>query len=583
MAYHVDQQDIDFNLFEFLKIDELLSLPNFKEHSLDLYKMVLVEAKKFAEKEMAPLNQIGDRNYCTLTNGKVQTPPGFKEAYKKYAENGFLSIDVPTDKGGQGLPYTLGFAAVEYFIGSNISLFMYPGLTRGAAHVIDTFGTAEQIELFCTRMYSGEWGGTMCLTEPQAGSAVGDAKTSAKLNADGTYFIKGNKIFISSGDHDLTNNIIHLVLARVEGDPLGTKGLSLFIVPKIWVNPDGSLGEANDVSCVNVEHKMGLKGSATCSLNFGEQGHCRGYLVGERSKGITHMFQLMNEARLMVGMQGTAVSAASYENARRYAKDRVQFGQAIINYPDVRRALALCKSLVEGMRALILYTSKQEDLAKHHTDAEVKARAKNRVDLFIPICKAYCSDMGFKVTEWALQIYGGYGYISEYPAEQSMRDVKIASIYEGANGIQALDLLARKLPMKNGELFREFYEDVSNLIERTSANSTLQANAEKLRKAVDSVGEVAMKVAEWGMSGDRVQPQLAATPFLEMCGHVVIAWLLLQQAEIADQKIKAGQASDFYQDKIRTTSFFIDEFLPQVIARKNSILKIGTVAMEMTL
>lgn len=576
MAYHVNQRDIEFNLFEWLKMGAD-NFSVFAEQNEELYRMVLGECKKFAEKEMAPLNQVGDRDYARLENGKALAPKGFKEVYQKYAENGFLTMDVDVEHGGQGLPLLLMVASMEYFIGANLSLFMYPGLTRGAAHVIDTFGTPEQIKNFCGPMYAGKWGGTMCLTEPQAGSAVGDAKTSAHLNADGTYSIKGNKIFISSGDHDITENIVHLVLARVEGDPAGTRGLSLFIVPKIWVKPDGSLGEANDVECVNVEHKMGLKGSATCSLNFGEKGHCRGYLVGERSKGITHMFQLMNEARLMVGMQGVAVGASAYESAAIYAKERVQAGKTIIDYPDVRRSLMLSRALVEGMRALLLYTSHQADVARHHGDEEIRKKQKGRVDLLIPICKAYCSDWGFKVTELAMQVYGGYGYISEYPVEQSMRDVKIASIYEGTNGIQALDLLARKLPLNGGELFRELYEEVSGDVTAWENDAQLGESAKSLKKALDAVAEVAMKVAEWGMSGDRVQPQLAATPFLEMCGHVVLSWLLLKQAALAASKSKDDS---FYTNKIVTARFFAAEFLPLVIARRKSILTTGTLAME---
>lgn len=581
MAYLVNERDIDFTLFEWLNIGALTQYDDFKEQNPDLYKMVLTEALKFARNELDPLNKKGDEVGCRFENGKVFTPPGFKEAYKKFSENGFISIDVPTTFGGQDLPMALCSMVTEFFSGSNQAFCMYGGLTRGAAHVIESFYPVDKAAPFCTKMYSGEWTGTMCLTEPGAGSAVGDLKTTAKANPDGTYNITGSKLFISGGDHDLSDNIVHMVLARIEGDPAGTKGISLFIVPKVWVNPDGSMGESNDVNCVNIEHKMGICGSSTCLLNFGENGKCRGYLIGEQRGGMKVMFQMMNEARLLVGIQGLGQGALAFEHAVAYAKDRVQGGNGrIIDYPDVRRNLAICKSLVEGMRGMIAYTGKQIDISHKSSDPAEKQHAQNRADLLTPICKAFATDMGFWITELAMQVYGGYGYIKEYPIEQLMRDVKISSIYEGTNGIQALDLIGRKLALRNGELFREFYEDVSTFAGENESHPVLGAEVVELKKAMDGIGQAAMKFAEWGMSGDRITPQLGATPFLEMCGYTMVAYVLLSQAVLAQQKLDAGSKDEFYATKVKTAKFFVNNLLPNVRMYAKVILTGDKSAME---
>lgn len=582
MAFKIDERDVNFCLFEWLDLNKLLSFEAYKDQSLDLYKMVLGEALKFARNELDPLNASGDREGCRIENGQVKAPKGFKAAYQAYGQNGFIGIDTPTTYGGQGLPALLGTLLCEVVTGANVPFSMYSGLTRGGGHMIETYCSEAIAKRFCAKLFDGTWTGTMCLTEPGAGSAVGDLKTTAKPNADGTYSITGNKIFISGGDHDLTENIIHTVLARVEGDAPGTKGISLFIVPKYWVNDDGSVGEANDVSCVNIEHKMGIKASSTCSLNFGENGKCRGILVGERSKGMKYMFQMMNEARLYCGLQGEAIAGTAYENALAYAKERVQGGgTAIINYPDVRRNLAFCKAYVEGMRALLYYTAHFIDIAHRSPDPAEKERAQNRADLMTPICKAYCSDHGFKVTEIAMQVYGGYGYCSEYPIEQYMRDCKISSIYEGTNGIQALDLLGRKLSAKQGQLFRELYEDLSGFAAKHENHDTLKEEILALKSNLDTVGQTAMAFAEWGMGGDQVSPMLSATPFLEMCGHVMLAYFLLDQAVLADKKIKAGEKDVHYKNKIKTARFFVRHILPEVKMHAKTILARDKTAMEM--
>lgn len=581
MTYLVDDKDIHFNLFDWLKIDERLNFAAFQSFSKDVREMILSEALKFAQNELAPLNKSADQEGCRIEKGQVFTPRGFKEAYQKFAQNGFIAPDINPQFGGQGLSYTLSAVLSEYFCGANVPFAMYAGLTRGAANLIETFASDKLKNIFCEKMYTGVWGGTMCLTEPQAGSAVGDLTTSAKKYTDDTYQIKGNKIFISCGDHDLTENIIHLVLARVEGDPKGTKGLSLFIVPKIWVHEDGKFGDKNDVSCINIEEKMGIHASSTCSLNFGENGKCLGYLVGKQSEGIKYMFQMMNEARLLCGLQGVSVAGTAFENALAYAKERVQGqGKKIIEYPDVRRNLSLCKALVEGSRVLIHYTAMQIDMAKHLTDNKIKQRTQNRADLLTPICKAYCSDWAFRVTEIAMQVLGGYGYIAEYPIEQYMRDVKISSLYEGTNGIQALDLLGRKLPFNNGQLFQEFYEDLSEFIDQNHQNPELKTDISEFKKALDTVGQVAMQLAQWGLSGDKIKPQLGATPFLEICGHVVIAYLLLDRALVAQKKLKTGINDSFYRDKIRVAQFFVRHLLPRTRMHAKSILTGDQTAME---
>lgn len=573
MAFFIDERDFHFTLFEYLNFGQLTGFDPYREQTEDLYKMVLGEVHKFVAAEVDPIHAKGDRQGCVLKDGQVHVPDGYKEAYQKLAANGILGMDVSASLGGQGLPHSLLMAAFELITGADVSFAMYVGLTRGAAHVIETFGTEKLKQQFCVPMYAGQWAGTMCLTEPGAGSAVGDLKTKATPQGDGTFLITGNKIFISSGDHQLTENIIHLVLARVEGDPAGTKGISLFAVPKIWVNDAGGLGVPNDVQCVNVEHKMGIKAQSTCSLNFGEKGQCRGYLIGSQSQGMKYMFKLMNEARLLTGMQGMALAGCAYENARRYALERIQGGgQKIIEYPDVRRNLALCKAWVEGMRGLLYKTALCIDLSEIVGDALQAKKLRNYVELTVPVCKAYCSDFGFKVTELAMQVYGGYGYIAEYPMEQYMRDAKIASIYEGTNGIQALDLMGRKLPKEGGKLFREFYEDTVQLISRLQNLASLKEAAQNLQQALDTVAQVAMKMAEHGMGGKTEMPMLSATPFLEMCGHVMVARVLLEQAEIADGKTKEGNSDRFYANKIKTACFFASQILPLTEARSKGIL-----------
>lgn len=601
-TFPINMRDIRFVLYEQLGIERLCEFDKFKDFSKETFDMVLEEAAKLAAEVIAPLNSISDKEGCTFEKGKVKVPAAFHEAFKKYCEGGWIAASVDAEAGGQGLPESVGIAAAEMFVGACCSFTTYPGLTRGAANLIQSFGTPAQKELFLGKMYSGQWTGTMCLTEPQAGSAVGDIKTMAKKDGD-HYLIQGTKIFITAGEHDLAENIIHAVLARTENAPPGVKGLSLFIVPKIRINFDGSLGEPNDVNCGGIEHKMGIKGSATCTLNFGDEGKCHGYLLGQEGQGIQLMFQMMNEARLGVGLQGFALGNLAYLYALKYAKERIQGVEItrmkdptaprvpIIKHPDVRRMLMTMKAYTEGLRALIYRTAYYADLAKVATDPQEKEFCENMVDLMIPVVKAYSTDIAFRLTEWAIQIHGGYGYCGEYPVEQLCRDVKITSIYEGTNGIQAMDLVGRKLSLKKGALFLGWMKEINGFIEKYKNHAHLGSAVSQLEQAKNTLINVAMQFGKAAAGGDILFPMLYACPFLEMFGEVELAYLLLQQALIAEDKLQAifakhgastpeaqnkliaeqGEAA-FYKGKVFNAEFFVANILPQGQGRAATIL-----------
>ncbi|MGQ9694517.1 MAG: acyl-CoA dehydrogenase [Thermodesulfobacteriota bacterium] len=601
-TFPINMRDIRFVLYEQLGIERLCEFDKFKDFSKETFDMVLEEAAKLAAEVIAPLNSISDKEGCTFEKGKVKVPAAFHEAFKKYCEGGWIAASVDAEAGGQGLPESVGIAAAEMFVGACCSFTTYPGLTRGAANLIQSFGTPAQKELFLGNMYSGKWTGTMCLTEPQAGSAVGDIKTMAKKDGD-HYLIQGTKIFITAGEHDLAENIIHAVLARTENAPPGVKGLSLFIVPKIRINSDGSLGEPNDVNCGGIEHKMGIKGSATCTLNFGDEGKCHGYLLGQEGQGIQLMFQMMNEARLGVGLQGFALGNLAYLFALKYAKERIQGVEItrmkdptaprvpIIKHPDVRRMLMTMKAYTEGLRALIYRTAYYADLAKVATDPQEKEFCENMVDLMIPVVKAYSTDIAFRLTEWAIQIHGGYGYCGEYPVEQLCRDVKITSIYEGTNGIQAMDLVGRKLSLKKGALFLGWMKEINGFIENYKNHAHLGSAVSQLEQAKNTLINVAMQFGKAAAGGDILFPMLYACPFLEMFGEVELAYLLLQQALIAEDRLQAifakhgastpeaqnkliaeqGEAA-FYKGKVFNAEFFVANILPQGQGRATTIL-----------
>jgi len=601
-TFPINMRDIKFILYEQLGIERLCQFEKFKDYSRETFDMVLEEGAKIATEVIAPLNSISDKEGCTYEKGKVKVPEAFHEAFKKYCEGGWIAASVDAEAGGQGLPESIALATAEMFVSASCSFTTYPGLTRGCANLIESFGTPEQKALYLEKMYSGQWTGTMCLTESQAGSAVGDVKSMAKKEGD-HYLIQGTKIFITAGDHNLTENIIHAVLARTENAPAGIKGLSLFIVPKVRINADGSLGAPNDVNCSGIEHKMGLKGSSTATLNFGDEGKCQGYILGQEGQGIQLMFQMMNEARLGVGLQGFAVGNTAYLYALKYAKERIQGVEiekmkdpnaprvAIINHPDVRRMLLTMKSYAEGLRALIYRTAYYADLAKVATDPKEKENCENMIDLLIPIVKAYSTDIAFRLTEWAIQVHGGYGYCGEYPVEQLCRDVKITSIYEGTNGIQAMDLVGRKLSMKKGTLVMGWMKEINEFIEKHRAHPAFGPAIAQLEKAKNILVNVSMHFAKVAAGGDRLYPMLHACLYLEMFGETELAYLLLHQAIIAKDKVdaifqKAGAASPeaqakvmednadaaFYTGKIHTAEFFVNNILPQGQGKSSTIL-----------
>ena len=587
--YKADLREFQFLLFEQFKLGDLLGKAPYEAWGAEEVKSSLAECYRFAREVLGPLNVVGDMQGCRLENGHVITPTGFKDAWKKLYEAGWKSISVPAELGGAGAPRTLQILIEEILSGANAAFNMYSGLAYGAAEVIEQFGTPEQKKNFAENMFGGKWGGTMCLTEPHAGTDVGSAKTSATRNADGSYAVRGTKIYISGGDHDLAENIIHLVLARVEGAPAGTKGLTLFIVPKLAIKADGSLGESNDVSVGALEHKMGINGSATCVLNFGDNGKCIGWPVGGEEKinqGMPQMFKLMNAARISVGVQGVAVASSAFLNALDYAKDRKQGASithwkdataprvAILEHADVRRMLLHMKAMVEGIRALAVKLTMHQDQAdknKGSKDAdEEKQRAyhQGQVDLLVPLVKAYGSDQGFRVCEIAIQTYGGAGYTRDYPVEQYCRDAKIFSIYEGTNHIQAMDLVGRKLGQAGGANLQAFLGDIAKFVAANAAHPTLGPAVKRLGAGMDAVAGTAMRLLMWFQSGQLALVPLSANRFCEMMSELTVGWQLLEGAVVAEQamgKVAEGHPdAAFYAGKVQAALYFARNVLPGV-------------------
>ncbi|MDT8274110.1 MAG: acyl-CoA dehydrogenase family protein, partial [Desulfomonilia bacterium] len=503
----VDERDMGFILHEVFKIgEELLGKPPFDYHDADMVNMVISQAAKLTENDIAPSypDEVQRKPVeAVFKDGKVYVPEAYHRLYQLYCEGGWMTVSDSPEVGGQGFPAIVGAVAAHFFLSGNQAFLMYAGLTHGAARLVEDFFQHPLRDIILEKMYTGVWAGTMCLTEPGAGSDVGALKTTAKRNPDGTFSITGTKSFISSGDHDLTENIIHPVLARIEGDPAGTKGISIFLVPKIKINEDGTLGEPNDMSTGNIESKMGIHGNATCTLNFGENGKCIGYLMGEEREGMKIMFHMMNEERQGVGMMGVAMSSAAYLHALAYAKERFQGVSVmemknpdakqvtIINHPDVRRMLLKMKSITEGIRVLALYCYYVMDRKKVATTEEDTDKWQGMIEMFTPIVKAYCTDMADIVTILAIQTYGGYGYCREYPVEQMFRDNKINAIYEGTNGIQALDLLGRKLGAKKGMYFMNLLGETQAEIGKAKNNDNLKEEAALVETALNKCAEAA--------------------------------------------------------------------------------------------
>jgi alkylation response protein AidB-like acyl-CoA dehydrogenase len=601
VGYQADMRDVKFQLFEWLPTSELLKRARFSQWETGDVEMVLEEALKLAKEQLAPCNRDGDQVGARFEDGKVSMPPSYHPVYKTFCEAGWVgSINNP-EFGGMGLPEVVGTGINEFFFGANMALSLTSLLTRGTGYLIEKFGTDEMRSLFCERLYSGRWAGTMCLTESQAGSEVGASKTRAVKQANGRYLISGEKIFITSGDQDMTENIIHAVLARTPGSPEGTSGLSLFIIPKVRVNPDGSLGEPNDVACSNIEHKLGIHGSPTCTLVFGTNDGCEGFLLGEEQHGMKLMFHMMNPARIEVGLQGESMAAAAYQAALDYARTRLQGRHwtklrdhsapqvPIIEHPDVRRMLFTSYAYVQAMRALLMRTSYFIDMSRV-TEGEEQERYQSWVEVLTPICKAWASDWGFRVSEWCLQVFGGYGYTEEYPASQYLRDAKIASIYEGTNGIQALDLVARKLPAKRGQPVRELLGMAEQTFKKLRADKQLMEPAWMLGAALKQIEDISKGL---GKRPDAAMVVLLnSVPFLDMIGDVLGAHFLLDQAVIARTRLQAILAergvtpesngdyksllaedpdAAFYHNKVQSAIHFCYRVLPHVTARAVAI------------
>jgi len=586
--YKADLRELRFLLFEQFGLDDLLGQEPFDDWGPDEVKMVLDECYRFATEVVGPLNQLGDQQGCRVEDGQVYTPQEFEKAWKTLYEQGWRVLSVPEELGGQGAPSTLQAVAEEMMSGANPAFMMYPGLTHGAAELIAHHGTPKQVEQWAKPMFTGEIGGTMCLSEPQAGSDVGAAKTTAKPIGDGVYAITGTKVWISAGDHQLADNIAHLVLARIDGAEAGTKGLSLFIVPK--KRPDGT---HNDVTVAGIEHKMGLNASATCQLVFGENDGCHGYLVGGvEHQGMRQMFTMMNFARIGVGIQGLAVAGAAYLNALDYAKERKQGASvdhwkdptaprvAIIDHPDVRRMLLDMKSRVEGIRALIVKLTMHQDRVRvlAGKDDASAAYHKGQVELLTPLVKAYSSDQAYQIAETAIQVYGGSGYVRDFPVEQAARDSKVFSIYEGTNHIQALDLVGRKLGQAGGKHAQEFFADVATTVSALGEHPQLGKAAKQLAKAQEAVGGAAFQLLGWFKGGEMQKVPLNANLFLEMMSEVAVGWLLLEGAAIAIEKMdelpEEHPDRAFYEGKKASALYFANNVLPLVVAR-SKVLGLG--------
>jgi alkylation response protein AidB-like acyl-CoA dehydrogenase len=590
-----ERRDIDFVIWEQMNGEEIIKNGNYDGFNRKVCDMMITEARKLAINEVLPTMQDGDRIGVHLDNGVVQVPESYRKPFGILKQGEWGNLTIPEKMGGQGAPAFIGDAVSEYFMAANWSLYSYLTMGNGTAHMIALYGTPEQKEKYVKKLTSGQWGGTMLLTESNAGSDVGALETSAIKNADGTYTLTGNKIFITNGEHDLAENIIHPVLARIEGAPAGTKGISIFIVPKYFVNDDKTLGERNDIVCTGVEEKMGIHGSATCSMTLGAKGRCIGFLLGEENQGMKVMFHMMNGARMHTGLQGLAYASAAYILAVNYARERLQGRDLasfadhsapsvpIIKHPDVRRNLLKMKSYVDGMRSFYYYATTIAMKLAHAEASEEKMFYDDLFSLFTPVIKDYLAFRGHEVCIQSMQVLGGAGYTRDYAAEQYARDCKIATIYEGTSGIQAMDLLARKLGKQNGKIFKAFIDEIHKTIENAKVLSGISDLAQRLEKAVARLQEVVAFMGK-NATSERFKTAFAhSLPLLETIGDTITAWMLLWRAVIASQKIQKGAKDKdkiFYEGQIKTAEFYIRTLLPGVLGAMDAIMDNCGAAVE---
>ncbi len=593
MSFKAPIKDMLFNMEHLARIDQIATMPGFEEAGLDTAQAVLEECARFNEGVVAPLNVLGDTEPSSFKDGVVSTTAGFKEAFKQFAEGGWQGLQHSPEYGGQGLPKTIGSACIEMLNSANLSFALCPLLTDGAIEALLTAASDEQKAVYLEKLVTGQWTGTMNLTEPQAGSDLALVRTRAEPQPDGTYKIFGTKIFITYGEHDMAENIVHLVLARVAGAPEGVKGISLFVVPKFMVNPDGSLGARNDAHCVSIEHKMGIKASPTAVLQFGDNGGATGFLVGEENRGLEYMFIMMNSARYAVGVQGVAVAERAYQKAVAYAKDRVQSrpvdgsvkGSAtIIHHPDVRRMLMTMRALTEGSRAMASVAAAAYDAAHQHPDAEVRQQNQTFYEFLVPLVKGYSTEISLEATDLGVQVHGGMGFIEETGAAQYYRDAKILTIYEGTTAIQANDLVGRKTTRDGGQTAKAVAQQIETTEKALAAGS---ADAQAVGKRLSEARKAFLDVVDFMVAQAKSNPNAAyagSVPYLMLAGNLVAGWQMGRALLVAEQALAKGTDTAFMQAKVVTARFYADHILTRAAGVRDAIVdgadSVSALAME---
>jgi 3-(methylthio)propanoyl-CoA dehydrogenase len=593
MTYKAPLKDMLFAIKHIANIDAVAQIPGFEDAGFDTAQAVLEECAKFNEGVLSPLNWEGDKNPSYLKDGKVTTTPGFKEAFKQYADGGWQGLQHPADFGGQGLPKTIGAACIEMCNSANMSFALCPLLTDGAIEALLTAGSDELKATYLEKLVSGQWTGTMNLTEPQAGSDLALVRTRAEPLPDGTYKIFGTKIYITYGEHDMAENIVHLVLARAQGAPEGVKGISLFVVPKFMVGKDGALGARNDVHCVSIEHKMGIKASPTAVLQYGDNGGAIGYLVGQENRGLEYMFIMMNAARYAVGMQGIAIAERAYQKAVQYAKDRVQSrpvdgsmdaSAPIIHHPDVKRMLMTMRAYTEGCRALAAGAAAAFDVAHHHPDVEVRKQNAAFYEFMVPLVKGYSTEMSLEVTSLGVQVHGGMGFIEETGAAQYYRDAKILTIYEGTTAIQANDLVGRKTSRDGGQMAKAIVSQIEATEKALAARDSVHARA--VLKRLTAARKALIDVIEFVAGNTKASPNAVfagSVPYLMLAGNVFAGWQMARSLLAAEDELAAGNDADFMKAKITTARFYADHMLSKAPGVRDSIVEGAASVTELAL